>query len=249
MELSKSRVLFLLSKGIPNFQYTLIFYIEYYNIISVASFISFDDQLSNIFLLIHNSLISSILLRKRGLWHMICEVVLANVGIEPEAVLFPAINYFWDHHSTHKYIKQTYRCNSIYNNCILIPNWARRVPMVSYQEDIASKLLHSSDARIAEAAKRVFSSSLPHTVAASLAALSNPLPAPSAMMNVLDELPIYSQHGDMSYAQNTVDGAEQYFQNNSGSDPGNSTGGNDEVSDDYEECDQKPSSTERLKRR
>lgn len=121
--------------------------------------------------------------------------------------------------------------------------------MATYQEDIASKLLHSTDARIAEAAKRVFSSSLPHSVAASLAALSHPLPAPSAMMDILDELPIYSQHGEMSYAKNIFDRAEQYSQNNSGSDPGNSTGGNDEVSDDYEECDQKPSSTERLKRR
>jgi hypothetical protein len=123
--------------------------------------------------------------------------------------------------------------------------------MASYQEDIASKLLHSTDARIAEAAKRVFSSSMPPAVAASLAAMSPPPPQPpsASMMDVLDDLPIYA-YGEMNYARNIADRAEQYFHNNtSSSDPGNSTGGNDEVSDDYEDGDQKPSSTERLKRR
>ena len=118
--------------------------------------------------------------------------------------------------------------------------------MATCQDDIASKLLHSSDARIAEAAKRVFSFSLPPAVAAGQAALSALPPLPSALMDVLDELPIYA-HGEMNYVQNIDDGAEQYFQNSS--DPGNSTGGNDEVSDDFEECEQKPSSTDRLKRR
>ncbi len=116
--------------------------------------------------------------------------------------------------------------------------------MASCQEDIASKLLHSSDARIAEAAKRVFSSSLPP--ATGQAALSALPPLPPAMMDVLDELPIYA-HGEINYVQNINDGAEQYFQNSS--DPGNSTGGNDEASDDFEECERKPSSTDRLKRR
>jgi hypothetical protein len=120
--------------------------------------------------------------------------------------------------------------------------------MASYPEDIASKLLHSSDARIAEAAKRVFSLSLPPAVAAGQTAQPTmPPPPPSALMDVLDELPIHA-HGEMNYVQNNIaDGAEQYFQNSS--DPGNSTGGNDEVSDDFEECEQKPSSTDRLKRR
>ncbi len=126
--------------------------------------------------------------------------------------------------------------------------------MASYQEDIASKLLHSSDARIAEAAKRVFSSSLPPAVAASLAALSAaaaPLPPPllpSVASGVLEESAIY-KHGDIAYARNIADRAEQYYHTNSCETGNGASVGQDEVSDDYEEYDKKPSSTERLKRR
>ncbi len=72
------------------------------------------------------------------------------------------------------------------------------------------------------------------------------MPLPSALRDVLDELPFF-EHGEMKFIQNNADGAEKYFQKRS--DPGNSTGGNDEVSDDFEECEQKPSSNDRLKRR
>lgn len=121
--------------------------------------------------------------------------------------------------------------------------------MATFQDDIASKLLHSTDVRIAEAAKRVFSSTLP-TAVASLAALSSSSPQPSQPLATgPPDKTLIHDYGEFEYDQTrSTGGGVEHFQNYS-CDALNSTGGNDEVSDDYEESDKKPSSTERLKRR
>lgn len=121
--------------------------------------------------------------------------------------------------------------------------------MVSHQDDIASKLLHSSDARIAEAAKRVFSFTFT-AAATSLAAISVAPPTASAI--TLEESPIRAP------------GADRYDTNQPSTGPTfqagadqlrsisfaavESKGANDEVAEDQEGSDKKPSSTERLKR-
>lgn len=146
--------------------------------------------------------------------------------------------------------------------------------MSSHQEDIASKLLHSADARIAEAAKRVFSSSslstpLPAGVAASLAALSSaappaqaqappPLAAPSGAFGDSPVFPFPSAGEDLYDQQNAAvfhgghnnNGGGAEYAANINNNPGvaESMASNDEVADDAEGSEKKPSSTERLKR-
>ena len=123
--------------------------------------------------------------------------------------------------------------------------------MTSHQEDIATKLLHSSDARIAEAAKRVFSSTLP-AAAASLAAFSFAASSSTAA-SAFEESSIHVSEVDQ-YDQNhpctdsTLHGGAEHTANMS-SGAVESTAANDEVAEDLEESDKKPSSTERLKRR
>ncbi len=122
--------------------------------------------------------------------------------------------------------------------------------MSSHQEDIASKLLHSADARIAEAAKRVFSSALP-AAAASLAALS--VAAQSATAGRYEESPTPALRTDRDDRKHPTAGTIH----NGGPDQTAAVGSgavdfaatNDEVADDMEGSDKKPSSTERLKRR
>lgn len=134
--------------------------------------------------------------------------------------------------------------------------------MSSHQEDIASKLLHSTDARIAEAAKRVFSSSSAFpAAAASLAALSSaaPVPAPAplsaALSGAFGDSPVFpfpSSGEDLYDQQHAVvfHGGAEYAAEDIINNPGvaESTASNDEVADDMEGSEKKPSSTERLKR-
>ena len=125
--------------------------------------------------------------------------------------------------------------------------------MASHQEDIASKLLQSSDARIAEAAKRVFSSySLP-AAASSLAALSaassSAVSAASSSAGgaYYDESAAYANGADQCDINGVglgvllYGGAQQHSTDN--------TTSNDDFQDENEGDDKKPSSTERLKRR
>ena len=136
--------------------------------------------------------------------------------------------------------------------------------MASQQrEDIASKLLHSTDSRIAEAAKRVFSSNaaLPPTVVSGLA----PLPSSSTGAGV------ESDERAMIRAPPPADEYDAIFQPSGGRnaegfgrrgaalacarashDEGgdaDSVGSNDGDAGDLDGCDKKPSSTDRLKRR
>eukprot|EP00571_Detonula_confervacea_P011358 CAMPEP_0172301008 /NCGR_PEP_ID=MMETSP1058-20130122/2992_1 /TAXON_ID=83371 /ORGANISM="Detonula confervacea, Strain CCMP 353" /LENGTH=468 /DNA_ID=CAMNT_0013010993 /DNA_START=72 /DNA_END=1478 /DNA_ORIENTATION=+ len=129
--------------------------------------------------------------------------------------------------------------------------------MASYQEDIASKLLHSSDARIAEAAKRVFSSTLP-AAAASLAVMSvAPLsafssPSSAFATDAFEELSMQSSGVDQSDQNMASMGLPLYDGDehtaNFSTEAVESTVSNDEVAEDKDGGDKKPSSTERLKR-
>eukprot|EP00581_Thalassiosira_minuscula_P006897 CAMPEP_0183702712 /NCGR_PEP_ID=MMETSP0737-20130205/727_1 /TAXON_ID=385413 /ORGANISM="Thalassiosira miniscula, Strain CCMP1093" /LENGTH=453 /DNA_ID=CAMNT_0025929369 /DNA_START=122 /DNA_END=1483 /DNA_ORIENTATION=+ len=117
--------------------------------------------------------------------------------------------------------------------------------MASQQEDIASKLLHSSDARIAEAAKRVFSSALP-AAAASLAALSGvPSSAFEESSIAATAVKKYEQ-GNASVTLPLQSGAEHTA--NITSAAVELKAANDDVAEELEGSDKKPSSTERLKR-
>lgn len=122
--------------------------------------------------------------------------------------------------------------------------------MIPMQHDIASKLLHSSDARIAEAAKRVFSSTLPAAAAASLAALSA-APSLAFTPDAFSESPF---HASVDQSDHDVPSTEIYPHRgdehtaNFSADAVESTETNDEVPEENEGSDKKPSSTERLKR-
>lgn len=126
--------------------------------------------------------------------------------------------------------------------------------MASHQEDIASKLLHSSDARIAEAAKRVFSSTLPGAAAVTGLAPSSACAAPAAVgSGMLDESAIYAAGGDgadVNYAPAALPlhGGAEPSANISGG-PFESALENDDLLDGEGGGEKKPSSTERLKRR
>jgi hypothetical protein len=139
-----------------------------------------------------------------------------------------------------------------------------KIMMASQQrEDIASKLLHSTDSRIAEAAKRVFSSNaaLPPAVVAGLA------PPPSSSTGAGVE----SDEGAMIRAPPPVDeydamlppsggrNAEEFGRQGAalaaranrdeGGGDADSVGSNDGDAEDLDGCGKKPSSTDRLKRR
>ena len=139
-----------------------------------------------------------------------------------------------------------------------------KIMMASQQrEDIASKLLHSTDSRIAEAAKRVFSSNaaLPPAVVAGLA------PPPSSSTGAGVE----SDEGAMIRAPPPADeydamlppsgggNAEGFGRRGAalaaranrdeGEGDADSVGSNDGDAEDLDGCGKKPSSTDRLKRR
>jgi len=124
--------------------------------------------------------------------------------------------------------------------------------MISNQEDIASKLLQSSDARIAEAAKRVFSLSSYPTAAMST---FSEAPNNTSSGSVSDEK--YStdiaadqcQDGDhemSTSSQNGAGGGKHTANITSG--PIETTASNEDVFDEAQAGDKKPSSTERLQR-
>ena len=125
---------------------------------------------------------------------------------------------------------------------------------MSHQEDIASKLLHSSDARIAEAAKRVFSSFTAHlplpAAAASLAALSAvPTSAPAGFLDESAILTPTTSGADHSDQYHGMGGLPLHGGSEHTANINESAASNDEDPDDKEGSDKKPSSTERLKRR
>jgi hypothetical protein len=125
--------------------------------------------------------------------------------------------------------------------------------MISNQVDIASKLLQSTDARIAEAAKRVFSSSSPYPAAVpSCSEASNNLSFGSVGdEKIPDDLPNdQSQDGDHEMSTSPHIGAgEAKHTANITDGPIENTASNEEVFDDIHEGGKKPSSTERLQRR
>ena len=138
--------------------------------------------------------------------------------------------------------------------------------MASQREDIASKLLHSSDARIAEAAKRVFSSNaaLPPPPAVAVAGLALALAPPPSSSSV----GAASDEGAMILAP-PADECDVIFLPSGGRNPGfdgfgrrgaaaaadhgggdaDSVGSNDGDAEDLDGCEKKPLSTDRLKRR
>ncbi|MCP4746832.1 MAG: hypothetical protein GY874_11945 [Desulfobacteraceae bacterium] len=125
--------------------------------------------------------------------------------------------------------------------------------MISSQEDIASKLLHSSDARIAEAAKRVFSlSNYPAAAMSALPEVSNnvSLGSGSDKKYTADTAADQCQDGDheMSTSPQNKAGTGKHTANIK-SGPIDTTTTNEEAFDDAQAGDKKPSSTERLQRR
>jgi len=124
--------------------------------------------------------------------------------------------------------------------------------MISNQEDIASKLLQSSDARIAEAAKRVFSlSSYPAAAMSTFSEAPNNTSSGSVSdeKHSIDIAADQSQDGDHEMgtsSQNGAGGGKHTANITSG--PIETTASNEDVFDDTQAGDKKPSSTERLQR-
>eukprot|EP00573_Skeletonema_grethae_P000658 CAMPEP_0201687466 /NCGR_PEP_ID=MMETSP0578-20130828/1518_1 /ASSEMBLY_ACC=CAM_ASM_000663 /TAXON_ID=267565 /ORGANISM="Skeletonema grethea, Strain CCMP 1804" /LENGTH=474 /DNA_ID=CAMNT_0048171625 /DNA_START=15 /DNA_END=1439 /DNA_ORIENTATION=- len=124
--------------------------------------------------------------------------------------------------------------------------------MISSQEDIASKLLQSSDARIAEAAKRVFSlSNYPVAAMSTLPEVSNSVSSGSGSDKkfTADTAADQCQDGDHEMStspQNKAGGGKHTANITSG--PIDTTTTNEEAFDDAQAGDKKPSSTERLQR-
>jgi len=142
--------------------------------------------------------------------------------------------------------------------------------MASPREDIASKLLHSSDARIAEAAKRVFSSNaaLPPNPPPVVAGLALSPPSSSSTGAGVE-----SDEGAMIRAAPSADEYDAMFPPSGGEchsgfegfgrrgaaavakadheqgGDADSVGSNDGDAEDVDGCDKKLSSTDRLKRR
>lgn len=121
--------------------------------------------------------------------------------------------------------------------------------MISNQDDIASKLLQSTDARIAEAAKRVFAMSNSSIMSSAISGpskstISGPLGDKSSMDSLSCHPPSDQDqemgglhHGGSKHTTNIKRG------------PIKNTASNEDASDDFEAGDKKPSSTERLQRR
>ena len=119
-------------------------------------------------------------------------------------------------------------------------------------EDIASKLLHSSDARIAEAAKRVFSATYP--VIGSTRYSGPPSHLPSTLNH--NETTSHESVGHTTDEPRGIPFAvgvplhgvvESVALTSPG--PLELAALNDEFPEDREGCDKKPSTTERLQRR
>lgn len=126
--------------------------------------------------------------------------------------------------------------------------------MICSQEDIASKLLQSTDARIAEAAKRVFSlTNYPVAVMSStLPEVSNNVSSGSVndKKYTADIAADQCQNGDHEMStspQNKAGGVKHTADIKSG--PIDTTTTNEEAFEDAQAGDKKPSSTERLQRR
>ena len=128
--------------------------------------------------------------------------------------------------------------------------------MATHQDDIASKLLQSSDARIAEAAKRVFSSTLPIVSTNLTSATPLAVHSSSSAFNdhsmytettsgAVDQMEYNNIHPNQALHAT----AEYKHTTNINSTMTNSTASNDDVLEDDEDGEKKPSSTERLKRR
>lgn len=139
--------------------------------------------------------------------------------------------------------------------------------MESHREDIASKLLHSSDARIAEAAKRVFSSNVtlpppppPAAVVSGLVPMSTSAGGGSGVVGggvtLFDEgssidRPRASREEECDHHRGFPSGGlhPDEFSSGRNEEDGDSVGSNDGDAEDMDGCDKKPSSTDRLKRR
>lgn len=145
--------------------------------------------------------------------------------------------------------------------------------MESHREDIASKLLHSSDARIAEAAKRVFSSNVtlpppppPAAVVSGLVPMSTSAGGGSGVVGggvtLFDEgssidRPRASREEECDHHRGFPSGGLHLdvtfevveFSSGRNEEDGDSVGSNDGDAEDMDGCDKKPSSTDRLKRR
>ena len=125
--------------------------------------------------------------------------------------------------------------------------------MIANQEDIASKLLQSSDARIAEAAKRVFAlSSYPAAAMSTLSEASNNVSSGSVSdEKYYSDTPCDQAHdGDhevRTSPQNKAGGGKHTANIKRG--PIDAKTADEEVFDDAQAGDKKPSSTERLQRR
>lgn len=124
--------------------------------------------------------------------------------------------------------------------------------MIANQEDIASKLLQSSDARIAEAAKRVFAlSSYPAAAMSTLSEASNNVSSGSVSDEKYYSDTPYDQAHDGDHEvrtspQNKAGGVKHTANIKRG--PIDAKTADEEVFDDAQAGDKKPSSTERLQR-
>jgi hypothetical protein len=125
--------------------------------------------------------------------------------------------------------------------------------MISNQVvDIASKLLQSTDARIAEAAKRVFSSSsYPAAMSGCSQAPNNVSSGSEGDEKIPDDLP-NDQYQDEDHEMNTslnIGAGEAEHTANITDGPIEHTASSEDMFDDIQEGGKKPSSTERLQRR
>lgn len=123
--------------------------------------------------------------------------------------------------------------------------------MISNQDDIASKLLQSTDARIAEAAKRVFAMSNSSVMSSAIpgpskSIISGPLGDKSSMDSLSCHLPS-DQDQEMGGLYHSGAGGSKHTTNIKRG-PIKNTASNEDVSDDFQAGDKKPSSTERLQR-
>ena len=125
--------------------------------------------------------------------------------------------------------------------------------MIANQEDIASKLLHSSDARIAEAAKRVFAlSSYPAAAMSTLPEAPNNVSSGSVSDEKYSSDPPADQAHDGDHEMSTSPqnkAGEGKHTANIKRGPIEAKAANEKVFDDAQAGDKKPSSTERLQRR
>jgi hypothetical protein len=124
--------------------------------------------------------------------------------------------------------------------------------MISNQGDIASKLLQSTDARIAEAAKRVFAMSNSSVMSSAVSGPSKSIiSGPLGDKSSIDSLschPPSDQDQEMGGFHHSGAGGSKHTTNIKRG-PIKNTASNEDASDDFQAGDKKPSSTERLQRR